>query len=80
MSIAPGNNGIICDKCNNKVSSFNHYKINCSHTLKGDNFNKCSSDIKIKSINKSNLCAKCYLEYRKMMINFLDLKGGEYIE
>lgn len=80
MARARNSGGIICDRCNKFASSFNHYKITNSTTSKGDNFNKCSSDIKIKSINKSNLCAKCYLEYRKMMINFLDLKGGEYIE
>lgn len=77
MARAKNNGGIICDRCNKFASSFNHYKITNSTTSEGNNFNNCSSDIKIKSIYKLNLCPKCYSDYRKIMINFLDLKGGE---
>lgn len=63
--------GCICDKCSIPLDSFERKRVITIEIIKGEKFERVSSDTKQKTVNTLDLCIKCYEEYNTKVKNWL---------
>lgn len=61
--------GVVCERCLCTVLKVEYRRVTTVSPIVDDNTGKC------KTINRLNLCGKCYAEYKKLVKNFVAGKG-----